>query len=70
MARPFLTSSDVYDGRPPADRMHIYVEQDGNVIEFWLDDDYSDADVMVPFESGNFSLHPWQIDDVNLIGYY
>ena len=43
-------------------------EQD--FINFELDNDYSYSDVTVTFESGTFSSHAWQIDDVSFFAYY
>jgi hypothetical protein len=36
----------------------------------YLSNNYSNANVLVLFESGIFSLHKWQIDDVSFKGYY
>jgi hypothetical protein len=37
---------------------------------FYLSNDYSNANTMVLFEAGGLSSHAWQIDDVSFIGYY
>lgn len=37
---------------------------------FYLSNDYDYADVTVTFESGTFSNHVWQIDDVGFFAYY
>ena len=37
---------------------------------WYLSNNYSNANVLITFESGGFSLHPWQIDDVSFRGYY
>jgi len=41
-----------------------------NYNEFYLSNNYSNANISVTFESGGFSLHPWQIDDVGFFAYY
>lgn len=41
-----------------------------NFNTFYLSNNYSNANVLVTFESGGFSLHPWQIDDVGFFAYY
>jgi hypothetical protein len=38
--------------------------------QFYLANDYDYADVTVTFESGGFSNHKWQIDDVGFWAYY
>lgn len=40
-----------------------------NYNVFYLSNNYSNANVLVEFESGSFSLLKWQIDDVGLFGY-
>jgi hypothetical protein len=39
-------------------------------VNFYLSNDYSNANVTVTFESGSLSSHVWQIDDVGFFAYY
>lgn len=38
--------------------------------QWYLSNDYSNADVLVVFESGGLSSHSWQIEDVGFWAYY
>jgi hypothetical protein len=40
-----------------------------NYYSFNLNNNYSNANVLVTFQSGSLSTHTWQIDDVGLFGY-
>ena len=38
-------------------------------VDWWLNNDYSNAEVTVTFEGGSLILHPWQIDGVSFWAY-
>lgn len=40
------------------------------IDDFWLENDYSEANVTVTFRGGGLLLHPWQIDDVSFWAHY